>query len=188
MYRAVTLACMRNKTDLNDPDAVAACGLAQKIDQKNIDGVTHTFLNGEDVTEEIRLPEVSKNVKPIADHPAIRAYLVELQRSIGKGKNAVVDGRDIGTVVFPDAELKFYMTASIDERAGRRYRELLGKGIKADMEAIRRDIAERDKADKSRPVGALKKAADAVEIDTTSMTVEEQVNYILKKCGELTDG
>ena len=185
MYRAVTLACMRRKIDLNDDKAVGECGQSQKIDQKNINGKTHTFLNGEDVTEAIRLPEVSRNVKPIADHPDIRAYLVDLQRSIGSGKNAVVDGRDIGTVVFPDAELKFFMTASIEERARRRYNELKAKGLEADLEAIQKDIAERDLADRSRPVGALKKADDAIEIDTTAMTIEEQINFILEQCRPL---
>jgi cytidylate kinase len=182
MYRAVTLACMRRKINLNEPDEIRNCGEKQNIDQKNIQGETHTFLNGEDVTEEIRLPEVSRNVKPVADHPEIRSFLVELQRAIGKGKNAVVDGRDIGTVVFPDAELKFFMTASIEERARRRYEELKNKGIEADLEAIKKDIEERDWADKSRPVGALKKADDAVEIDTTALTIEQQIDFILEKC------
>jgi len=122
---------------------------------------------------------VTRNIKPIADHPEIRAYLVALQRKIGQGKNAVVDGRDIGTIVFPDAELKIYMEASIDERANRRYKELKRKKINADLEHLKKDIADRDLADKSRPVGALKKAEDALELNTTDLTIEDQVQTII---------
>ena len=179
MYRALTLACMREKVSLNDPDKVASCAIKYSVDQKNIDNFTHTFLNGEDVSEEIRLPDVTRNIKSVADHPDIRAFLVALQRKIGNGKNVVVDGRDIGTIVFPDAELKIYMIASIEERAARRFKELKRKKVKANIEDLKDDIAERDHADKSRPVGALKKADDALELNTTDLSIEEQVQTIL---------
>ncbi len=102
-----------------------------------------------------------------------------LQRKIGNGRNAVVDGRDIGTIVFPDAELKIYMIASIEERAVRRLKELKKKKVNSNIEDLKKDIAERDNADKSRPVGALKKAEDALELNTTDLTIEEQVQTIL---------
>jgi len=182
MYRAITLACMRARVDLTSEESIHKCGIKQIVDQKNINDRTHTFLNSEDVSADIRFPEVSRNVKPVADHPDIRAFLVDLQRKIGSGKNAVVDGRDIGTVVFPDAELKIFMTASIEERANRRFRELRGKKISTDLEKIKEDIRDRDLADTSRPVGALKKADGAHELDTTQLSIEEQVQIILDLC------
>ena len=179
MYRALTLACMREEINLSDPEQVTSCAIKYNVNQKNIDSYTHPFLNGEDISEEIRLPDVTRNIKPIADHPDIRAYLVALQRKIGNGRNAVVDGRDIGTIVFPDAELKIYMIASIEERAVRRLKELKKKKVNSNIEDLKKDIAERDNADKSRPVGALKKAEDALELNTTDLTIEEQVQTIL---------
>ena len=179
MYRALTLACMREEINLSDPEQVTSCAIKYNVNQKNIDSYTHTFLNEEDISEEIRLPDVTRNIKPIADHPDIRAYLVALQRKIGNGRNAVVDGRDIGTIVFPDAELKIYMIASIEERAVRRFKELKKKKVNSNIEDLKKDIAERDNADKSRPVGALKKAEDALELNTTDLTIEEQVQTIL---------
>jgi CMP/dCMP kinase len=179
MYRAITLACMREKIDLKSPQDVASCGYKYLVNQEIIEGKTRTYLNDEDVSEEIRLPEVTRNIKPVADHPEIRSYLVEIQRKIGHGKDVVVDGRDIGTVVFPDANLKIFMIASIEERAKRRFLQLQRKKIHASMENLVKDIATRDDDDKSRPVGALIKADDAVELDTTELSIEEQVQTIL---------
>lgn len=179
MYRAITLACMREKVDLSLPRDIASCGHKYLVDQEIIAGKTHTYLNDEDVSEEIRLPEVTRNIKPVADHPEIRSYLVEIQRKIGYDKDVVVDGRDIGTVVFPDADLKIFMIASIEERAKRRFLQLQRKKILASMEDLMKDIAARDNADKSRPVGALIKANDAIELDTTELSIEEQVQTIL---------
>lgn len=179
MYRAITLACMREKVDLNLPQDIASCGHKYSVDQKIIEGKTHTYLDDEDVSGEIRLPEVTRNIKPVADHPGIRSYLVEIQRKIGHGKDVVVDGRDIGTVVFPDANLKIFMIASIEERAKRRFLQLQRKKIIASMDDLIKDIATRDNADKSRPVGALIKADDAMELDTTKLSIEEQVQTIL---------
>jgi cytidylate kinase len=146
-------------------------------------GRIKVFLDGKDVSDRIRTPEVTNNISHIADVPGVRAEMVKLQRSIGHGapKGAVLEGRDIGTVVFPDAEKKFYLDASIQERARRRHKELAESGIKADSRQIEQDISTRDLKDKTRKVGTLKKAADAVLIDTTKLTIDEVVQKVLSE-------
>ncbi len=131
-----------------------------------------------DVTDEIRLPEVSMKTSEIASIPEIRKILTEQQKSIAKNNSVVMDGRDIGTVVIPDAEVKIFLTASPEERGKRRYRELTAKGIEVDLNNLIKEIAERDKNDSSRAVAPLKKADDAIEIDTTDLTIEEVVSKI----------
>lgn len=137
-------------------------------------------LNGDryDVTDEIRLPEVSMKTSEIASIPEIRKILTEQQKSIAKNNSVVMDGRDIGTVVIPDAEVKIFLTASPEERGKRRYRELTAKGIEVDLNNLIKEIAERDKNDSSRAVAPLKKADDAIEIDTTDLTIDEVVSKI----------
>lgn len=175
MYRSLTLKAMQNKLDLNDEAALIAMAKNTKI------GLNPISLDGKDVSDKIRTPEVTNNISYIANVPGVRAEMVKLQRAVGRGaqKGAVLEGRDIGTVVFPDAEKKFYLDASVAERAKRRFKELSQDGIKIDLIQLQKDIEMRDAKDKARPVGALKKAEDAILIDTTNLTIEEVVKKVL---------
>lgn len=179
MYRAITLKAIREGVDVEDEVKVAELAKNAIIEFRMVDDHQKVFLDGEDVTEDIRLPEVSRKISPVASNPQVREIMVQQQRSIASGKDVVMDGRDIGTVVFPDADVKIYLVASVEERARRRWRELKQKGIVADMNQIREDILRRDHADQNREVGPLKKAADAIEIDTSELTIEQQVEKII---------
>lgn len=137
-----------------------------------------TYLNNEDISEEIRMPDVTANVSYISSLGFVREKLVGLQRDFSKSKGVVVDGRDIGTVVLPDAELKIYLVASIEERARRRALELDKMGVKVNLNEIKLDIERRDKLDSEREISPLRKAEDAIEVDTTGMTIGDQVNFI----------
>lgn len=180
MYRAVTLKAIRENVDVTDEDAVTQIARNVNIEFKDINDEQHVLLDGEDVTEEIRMPEISKNISPVAANPKVREILVEKQRKYAKNNNIVMDGRDIGTVVFPNADVKIYLVASVEERAKRRFKELKMKGIQGDLEEIKEDIRKRDRADISRPTGPLKKASDAIEVDTSNLTIEEQVEKIIQ--------
>jgi cytidylate kinase len=180
MYRAITLAALRHKVDFDNPAELGRFGRQQAIDQTLEEGVTVTLLNGENVTAFIRNPDVTAAIKTVADNVDIREHLVEIQRKIGRRQNSVVDGRDIGTVVFPAADLKIYMTANIDERSRRRKIELDRRNIESDIDQIKAAIQKRDEDDRSRPVGALKAAEDAIYFDATDYSINEQVNYIVK--------
>lgn len=178
MYRALTLKAMRRKIDLEDEDALVSLARSTKIDLEGNDGALKVILDGEDVAGFIRTPELTSNVKYIARVPGVRHEMVRLQRIIGKKGGAVLEGRDIGTVVFPDADYKFYLDADLEERSRRRYKELLELGQNISLEEIRADIASRDESDIRRSVGALKKADDAVLIDTTNLSIDEVVDEI----------
>ncbi len=141
-------------------------------------GEYETFLNSENVEKEIRGIEVSAYVSRISKIPEVRSRMVELQRQIGVFKGIVMDGRDIGTVVFPDADLKIFMTASVDIRAKRRYDELINKGMNVDFEEIRKNIVARDITDENRDISPLRRADDAIILDNTRMTVEEQMVWV----------
>lgn len=179
MYRAVTLHWLRKNLPL---DENVVCNLlpAITIDFHYVNGSLRTFLNGEDVSEEIRLPEVTKFVSPISTYKCVREFLVAQQRKIGSEGGIVMDGRDIGTVVFPNAELKVYLIASVDERTRRRLLELQQKGVDISPEEVRKQIVERDIIDSTREHSPLRKATDAIEIDTTNLTIEEQVEKIYR--------
>lgn len=192
MYRAVTLFAMRNGM-INDGGAVDATSL-----EKALHGISITFsrdkatdrpvtcLNGEDVEREIRLMEVSRNVSAVAALPFVREALVRQQQEMGKQKGIVMDGRDIGTVVFPDAELKIFVTATAEVRARRRYEELLGKGEKADFDEILDNVKRRDYADSHRAVSPLRQADDAVVLDNSTMTIAQQNDWLMQKFNERT--
>lgn len=179
MYRAVALACLRNKLEINE---VSIAKLLPKIAIKLATGESGqlTFLNGEDVSQEIRTPEVTRISSPISALPAVRAKLIAMQQEMGIHGGIVMDGRDIGTVVFPHAELKIFLNASIEVRAERRTKELLARGLQADLETIKSEIAERDHRDRTREISPLIKAEDAVEIDTSAMTIDQQAAEILR--------
>lgn len=179
MYRALTLKAMRGHIDLHDEARLTALAHATKIDLAGAAGKLAVYLDGEDVTGLIRTEELTNNVKFIARVAGVRAEMVRLQRLVGQAQSAVLEGRDIGTVVFPDADYKFYLDASVDERAHRRYKELVGMGHRADLDGIRRDIVIRDESDFKREVGALKKAPDAIGIDTSDLTIDQVVQKVL---------
>lgn len=179
MYRALTLKAMREGIDLEDETALAAIARRAKIDLREEDGRLRVILDGEDVASLIRTPELTNNVKYIARVPAVRKEMVRLQRAIGKTGGAVLEGRDIGTVVFPDADYKFYLDASEDERVKRRHKELVALGQTVSLEEMQRDVSSRDESDMKRSVGALKKAGDARFIDTTELSIDGVVDKIL---------
>lgn len=183
MYRAVTLFAMRKGLFAEDGtiDTETLQGLMGEVSiaQKNIEGKTITFLNGEDVEKEIRSMEVSSHVSPIAALPFVREKMVEQQRQMGREGGIVMDGRDIGTVVFPNAELKIFVTASAEVRAQRRYKELIEKGMPASYEDILRNVTERDYIDSHRAVSPLRPADDAVILDNSNLTIAEQKQWLL---------
>jgi cytidylate kinase len=183
MYRAVTLYCMRR--GFIGEGRLNTAGTVQELKDIHIEFVYNpdiaeyeTFLNSENVEKEIRGIEVTAYVSSISKIAEVRARMVELQRQIGVFKGIVMDGRDIGTVVFPDADFKIFMTASVDIRAKRRYDELWSKGVKVDQEEIRRNIVARDITDENRDISPLRRADDAVVLDNSRMKVEEQMVWV----------
>ena len=183
MYRAVTLACMEaglfGQTTEPPHEMVEAVleGVILDLRYNRDKDRTEIFLNGRMVEDRIRDMKVSGHVSYIAAIPAVRRKMVEYQRELGRGKGVVMDGRDIGTVVFPDAELKIFLTASPEVRAGRRYRELLEKGIPASLDEVSENLAKRDHIDSTRADSPLKQAEDALILDNSRMTVEEQMDW-----------
>ncbi len=180
MYRAVTLFALRHgmvEGGVADEErilrAMPEISITFLPDRET--GFSATYLNGEKIEREIRDREVSDNVSPVSTIAGVRARLVELQRAMGEGGGVVMDGRDIGTVVFPDAELKIFMTARPEVRARRRYLELVSKGMPADRDAVVKNITDRDRIDSSREASPLRRADDAVILDNSDMTPEEQM-------------
>lgn len=176
MYRCVAFYALKNKVDYADEEGV--CQLLKEIDiQMCPDGTIH--LNQEDVTLLIRENEVSMGASIVSRYHQVREFLVQKQREMAQGGGVILDGRDIGTVVLKDAELKIYQVASIECRALRRYKENIERGIEADLEAIKAEIAKRDEQDMTREISPLKKAEDAIEIDTSEMTLDEVVAHVM---------
>jgi len=184
MYRAVTLKVLRLGIDPNDEEAVVKVARDSNIWQECQNGKLVTYLDGEDVSEAIRSPEVSENVSIVARYPGVRKVLVELQRKLARYGGVVVEGRDIGTYVLPDADLKVFMKASIEERVKRRVREMREKGIEVSEEEVRKELEMRDEIDSGRAFAPLKPAEDAFILDTTNLTIDEQVNKIVEKIKE----
>ena len=184
MYRCVTLYALRQGLFNEDGSIKEAelevCMDDIQIDQRQVDGKTVTFLNGEDVESEIRSLEVSNHVSPIAALPFVRTALVAQQQRMGKDGGIVMDGRDIGTVVFPHAELKIFVTASAEVRAQRRYDELKQKGMPADYADILKNVQERDYIDSHREVSPLRQADGAILLDNSHMTIAEQKEWLLQ--------
>lgn len=173
MYRAVGYKAIKSGVSVSDLAAVENMLKNTTVDVKVEDGVQHVYLDGEDVSGVIRTPEVSRAASDISALPPVRHAMVDLQRIIAAKQDTVLDGRDVGTFVLPNADHKFFLTASVEERAKRRYKELVGRGENCDFEKIRKDIETRDYNDSHRALAPLKKADDAVEVDTTFMTIEE---------------
>ncbi|MEM5770436.1 MAG: (d)CMP kinase [Bacillota bacterium] len=181
MYRAVTLLALREAMDLGCEAALSSLAQCAEIRLENREGATNprVMLNGEDVTGEIRSPEVSRHVAQVAQVPGVRKQMVELQRRMGKAGGVVMDGRDIGTHVFPRAEIKIFLTASIEERALRRGKELQAKGYPVDWEKLKAEICSRDQMDAEREIAPLIQAPDAILLDTTSLDIAGVVDRIL---------
>ena len=187
MYRAMTLQVLNSKLDPVNEARVVELARRTAISLVN-GGELSVILDGVDVTEAIRSEEVTKNVSLVSSYPAVRELMVAKQREIGSRKGCVIDGRDIGTVVFPDADLKFYMVADIMERARRRQEELSSNGAELPIVQVVRELNERDFKDSTRQTSPLRKAEDAIEIDTTKLTIDEQVEIILNYANEATIG
>jgi cytidylate kinase len=189
MYRSVTLYALRN--GLFTDDGINEEALRQQMANIQISfkfnaetGRPDTYLNGELVEHDIRTMEVSNHVSPIATLGFVREAMVAQQQQMGKDKGVVMDGRDIGTVVFPDAELKVFVTASAKVRAQRRYDELKAKGMEADFDEILKNVEERDYIDSHREVSPLRKADDAIELDNSNMTIAEQKQWLMDRFNE----
>lgn len=179
MYRAMSLLMLQNGIPLNDAEKIGQeCSRAQ-IDISYKNGEQAVFLNGENVDAFLREERVGNAASAVSAVPRVRERLVQLQRELAESADVVMDGRDIGTVVLPDADLKIFLTASSRVRAERRYRELQEKGIEADLKTIQRDIEERDHRDITRETSPLRQAEDAVVIDSSMMTVDEVIQNIL---------
>ena len=188
MYRAVTLYFLNHSVDIDNTDAVAVALKNISIAFKNIEGNNHTFLNGQDVEKEIRAMRVSDFVSPVSTISAVRRFLVACQKEMGNQKGIVMDGRDIGTVVFPDAELKLFMTASQDVRTKRRLLELESKGIfDYSYEQIQNNLSERDRIDSTRADSPLKKAEDAIVVDNSELSTEQQLELALSLANQIIE-
>ncbi len=180
MYRAVALyACRKGVDTKNDAEGVIALLDAIDIGIQHIEGVQHIFLCGEDVSTDIRLPEISVAASDVAVIPAVRRKLVELQRKLSETADVIMDGRDIGTFVLPDAEVKIFLTADVRERAERRYKELQEKRVETSFQDVLSDMQYRDANDAGRAFAPLKQAEDAVLVDTTHNTPEESVRRVV---------
>lgn len=190
MYRAVTLYAIRNglvdeNNDIDVPALVKALPMIKvSFAPAGADGIQHTLLDGEDVETAIRDMKVSALVSPVAVIPEVRARLTALQKDFGRERGIVMDGRDIGTTVFPDAELKVFVAASPEERARRRFIELTEKGENVSYDDVYANVVERDRIDTTRAVSPLRRADDAIDLDNGSMTREEQMDWLLARFRE----
>lgn len=188
MYRAATYLALRNHLTENDADKIVTLLETYSVSfGRSESGEQLVFVGDVDVTHPIRDNEVTNNVSWVSAIPEVREKLVHLQQLIAAQGGIVMDGRDIGTVVLPDAELKIFLVASVEERAERRYKENLEKGIPADLETLKREIAERDYKDSHREVSPLKPAADSIHFDTTGIGIAEVVKFIEEKAKKIID-
>ena len=185
MYRAITYyALEKNIVDNEQAVIEAARTINLRLEYNN--GTTYVFIDDEDVTDKIRTPEVNSKVSDISRIKDVRTELVKLQQKFGENNNLIVEGRDTTTVVFPNADLKIFLTADVSERARRRHLEFLEKGIELSISEVERSIKNRDTIDSGRTVSPLTKAEDAVEVDTTNLTVQQEIDRILKRVEEIT--
>ncbi len=180
LYRTVGLKFIREGYDTNLDCDIEAILKTIEVDIKFINGTQHVFLNGEDVSEAIRTPEASMMASAVSAKPPVRAFLLEMQRKLARENNVLMDGRDIGTVVLPNATLKFFVTASVEERANRRYKELCEKGTSVTYQEVYKDIETRDYNDSHRKIAPLKPAQDSIMFDTTGNTLEESIDKLIK--------
>jgi CMP/dCMP kinase len=184
MFRAIALAAKRSGADMADEEALAGLSAGVEISFLRSEHVCHVLLNGEDVSEAIRTPEISLLTSRVSAIRSVREILLELQREMGKDGGVVLEGRDIGTVVFPDAEVKFFLTASAEERGRRRYLEMLGKGEDVTLEGTIAEVARRDEQDEQREHAPLRRAPDAIVIDSSQLTIDEVLSLMEQKVKE----
>ena len=185
MYRAMALKVLERGITVDDVPGIV--NLTRETDvtiQRRLDGGTDVFLDGKDVTDRVREIDVTNAVSPVSKIPEVRNWLVEKQRKAAELDNVVCEGRDIGTVVFSSAEYKFFLTATLEERAKRRLGEFAARGVEVSVEKVTKELQERDLKDSTREMSPLKKADDAIEIDTTNMNPEQVVEAIMKRIGE----
>jgi len=176
LYRVVAFAAKQHGIAWSDAEAVAACARTLDIQFKN----EQVYLNNADISEEIRTEEMGKGASQVAVHASLRAALVDLQHNFRRAPGLVADGRDMGTVIFPDAELKIFLTASTETRAERRYKQLIGKNLPANYENILHDLQERDARDKGRASAPLVMAQDAILLETDNLTISQAVSFVLQ--------
>ncbi len=185
IYRTVGLYALRHGVDPEDVGAVQSALSQITVDLGyGEDGFQHMYLNGEDVTEEIRSPEVSRCASAISGIPEVRTFLLQMQRSLAARQNVIMDGRDIGTVVLPDADVKIFLTASSEARAGRRHAELVGRGEHYDLNTVLAELVERDRRDTTREAAPLRQAEDAILVDTTHLSLEQSLQALLENVKE----
>jgi len=185
IYRAITWKVLKNNININDEEMISSIVsntyiTIERANKKSLNDYYHIFVDGEDVTEEIRNPMIDQNVSQIARLPKIRKQLIYLQRELAEKGNIVMEGRDIGSVILPKADIKLYFTASEEERIKRRYKELINKGYSIDYKVVKKQIIQRDKIDSKRKYAPLIKAKDAILIDSTEKSIEEVKDNILK--------
>lgn len=178
MYRACALAALRQNVDIKNDNELIKLMNSIKVEIQQSNSGNIIILNGEDVSQEIREPDISRRASAISAKRVVREKMVELQRTIGEKGGVILDGRDIGTIVFPHAELKFFMVAPIEIRAQRRYLELKAKGLNPNFEIVLEELQDRDLADSSRALAPLIPASDAISIDNGSLSIEEQVGVL----------
>lgn len=184
LYRAIGVYVLRNGKDTKNAEEVEKLLKDIKIELKFIDGVQKVLLCGEDVSEAIRTPEASMAASNVSAIPCVRAFLLDLQRNIAEKNNCIMDGRDIGTVVLPNAQIKIFMTADVEERASRRFKELKEKGIDDSFECVLKEMKERDYQDSHRAIAPLKPAEDSVVFDSTGYTLEKSIEELSALIGE----
>ena len=179
LYRSIGYFVVSNGGDIDNADSVISFLPKISAEIKFIDETQHVFINGEDVSDKIRTEEISKAASKVSAIPRVREFLLELQRGFAKKYNVVMDGRDIGTVVLPDAQVKIFLTASAQERAKRRYKEQVERGLDVNFDDILADIKERDYRDEHREIAPLKPAKDSVLVDTSNMNIEQSVKAVI---------
>ncbi len=185
LYRTVGLNALRSSADIEDPESIKKTLTSDlSVELRFIDGEQRMFLNGEDVSSEIRTPSASMAASKVSAVPAVREYLFDLQKKLAHENNCIMDGRDIGTVVLPDAKVKIFLTASPEARAKRRYKELVEKGMEVKFEDVLSEMKERDYNDSHRAIAPLKPASDAILLDTSDINLEESVALIIKTIKE----
>ncbi|MCJ7814115.1 MAG: (d)CMP kinase [Candidatus Atribacteria bacterium] len=185
MYRAITWKVLKNSININNENIISdlvsdTCITIERVNSNNLKNDNRIFVDGEDVTEEIRDPKIDRNVSQIARLPKIRKQLIHLQRKLAEKGNIIMEGRDIGSVILPKADIKLYFTASEEERIKRRYTELIDKGYQVNYEEVKKQIVQRDEIDSKRKYAPLIKAKDAIVIDSTEKSIEEVKDEIFK--------
>lgn len=188
MYRAMALKVLRSHVPPSDAVQVAALAERTSVRLVSENGKVRVVLDGAEVSDEIRLPEVTNMVSPVSTVAEVRTLLVREQRAMGSDGGIVLEGRDIGTVVFPDAHLKIFMRADARERAARRLKELEQQGVAVTLDVLEQEIKDRDRIDSERAVSPLRKADDAIEVDTTHLSIDQQVAFIVEKANLIIGG